>query len=81
MSHLRRFARVPGDRRQGRLGAPDDLAGLLVLDAVEGFRHRHPIAPDEALFPLRVGLFSAKKLHQIIVHRLVIVGVLGLPEK
>src|SRR5437016_2500783 len=82
MPDLRRLRRLPGRRRgQHGFGLADHLAGFLVLAPLQRFRHRHPIAAHEPFFALRAGLFPAEELHQVVVHRLVIIGVFGLPEE
>src|SRR3972149_8050376 len=71
-------------RGAGLQGSPrpaNDLPRFPIFDPRYRFVDGDPLAGDEPFLFLRRGLLAAEKLHQIVVHRLVVVGVLGAPEE
>src|SRR3989304_5199738 len=70
-----------GTGLQGLPRPADDLPRFPIFDPRHRLVEGDPLTDDKPFLFLRRGLLAAEELHQIIVHRLVVVGVLGAPEK
>src|SRR3989304_1422727 len=70
-----------GPGLQGPPRPADDLPRFPIFDPRHRFVEGDPLAGDKPFLFLRRGLLAAEELHQIIVHRLVVVAVLGAPEE